>query len=324
MEALIANRGQLFDLGKVLLLARETQIRQRNGIEIVVGQGDKPEAETTQAYDLIDHLLKRTLPRLLPIGTPDAAEGAVLGASANGLHRGPHIFVGPHQIPSRRKKLRALDPSALIDLLGRPGHAIRHRPAPGDIAISLDHRMRFAALQCFFGKERGVNSAIHDPCPASPRHAPDLVAAQGIARVHADANNVARLNALRHNLFERFVYQDRGTGRCRRCRRKHEQPARCDNRCTKGIVTGIDQMNARKGPAFRNAISVGGFREKQGDPPMCGLHPGREPYVCGQLCRPSYTRHKTPAYQLSTKIPEDQAPCSTEAIPKPLIRLAFA
>ncbi len=305
LEALIANRGQLFDLGKVLLLPRETQIRQRNGIEIVIGQGDKPEAETTQAYDLVDHLLKRTLPRLLAVGTPDAAEGAVLGASANGLHRGPHIFVGLHQIPSRRKKLRALDPAAFIDLFGRSGHTIRHRPAPGDIAISLNHRMRFAALQRFFRKERGVNAAVHYPSAASPRHAPNLVAAQGIACVHTDADNVPRLNAFRHNLLERFVYQDRGTSRCRRCRRKHEQPARCDNRCTEGIVTGIDQMNARKDPAFRNAISVGGFREKQGDPPMCGLHPGREPYVCGQLCRPSYTCHETPGYQLSAKVPQD-------------------
>jgi ribosomal protein S18 len=41
--------------------------------------------------------------------------------------------------------------------------------------------------------------------PGSRAILPTCVAAQRIARVHADAHNVSRLNRLRHNLLQRFI-----------------------------------------------------------------------------------------------------------------------
>ena len=52
--------------------------------------------------DLFNHALVGTLPRLLAVGTPDTAKGAMLWASANGLHRRPHVFLWWDKIPARR------------------------------------------------------------------------------------------------------------------------------------------------------------------------------------------------------------------------------
>ncbi len=53
-----------------------------------------------------------------------------------------------------------------------------------------------------------MDSAVDDPGAAGTRHAAYLVAAQGIAGVDANAHNVARLDGLRNNLFERFVHEN--------------------------------------------------------------------------------------------------------------------
>jgi hypothetical protein len=93
----------------------EPQIGQGHGIEIIVGKRDKPEAETAQFNDFVDHALILPLARLLSIGPPHATERAMLWASANGLHRGPHILVARHQVPSRGQEPAAFNPSALVD-----------------------------------------------------------------------------------------------------------------------------------------------------------------------------------------------------------------
>ena len=66
----------------------------------------------------------------------------------------------------------------------------------------------FAALQSLFRKQRGVNAAVHNPRAAGARHAAYLVATQRVAGVHADAHNVAGLNALRNNLLQRLIDQN--------------------------------------------------------------------------------------------------------------------
>ena len=63
--------------------------------------------------------------------------------------------------------------------------------APGNIAIALHDGMRFAALQRFLRKQRSVDAAVHHPCAARSRHAPDLVSAQRIAGVHTDADDIS-------------------------------------------------------------------------------------------------------------------------------------
>ena len=139
LETLCADRRQLFKFGEIVLLPGQPQIGQRHGIKVIVGQGNKPEADAPQFNDFVDHALILPLPGLLPIGPPHAAKRAMLRTSANGLHRGPHILVARHQIPSRGQELAAFNPSALIDTVWLAGEAIGHDLAPRNIAISLHH-----------------------------------------------------------------------------------------------------------------------------------------------------------------------------------------
>ncbi len=92
-KAFGTDGGKLFELRDVVLLAGEAEIGEGDGIEVVVGQGDEAEADATKTDDLVDDRLEGALARLLPIGAPDAAEGAVFRAAANGLDGGPHVFV---------------------------------------------------------------------------------------------------------------------------------------------------------------------------------------------------------------------------------------
>src|SRR5665811_1481894 len=104
-ETLCADRRQLFKFGDIVLLPGQPQIGQRHRIEVVIGQGNKSETDTPQTNDFVDYTLILPLPGPLPIGPPNAAKRAMLRASANGLHRGPHILIGLHQVPSRGQKL---------------------------------------------------------------------------------------------------------------------------------------------------------------------------------------------------------------------------
>jgi len=52
-----------------------------------------------------------------------------------------------------------------------------------------------AKLQRLFGEKAGVNSAIDDPGSALARQPADLHAAEGVGRMDANPNDVARLNA---------------------------------------------------------------------------------------------------------------------------------
>src|SRR6202012_4923690 len=88
------------------------------------------------------------------------------------------------------------------------------------------------------------NAAIDDPSATAASHAAHLIAAQGVARVHADTNNVAGLNRFRDDLLERFIDKDGIAGRLRGCCGENEQPSRCDDGRAKRIVAGVYKMNA--------------------------------------------------------------------------------
>ena len=152
METLRADRRQLFKFGDIVLLPGQPNIGQRHGIEVIIGESDKAEADPAQINDFVDHALILPLPGLLPIGPPHAAKRAMLRASANGLHRGPHILVGRHQVPSRGQELAAFNPAALIDRGWLAREAVGHDLAPGDIAISLHHGVGVTVFQSLFGK----------------------------------------------------------------------------------------------------------------------------------------------------------------------------
>src|ERR1700739_292104 len=107
---------------------------------------------------------------------------------------------------------------------------------------------------------------------ASPRSsdAPNLVATQGIARMHADADNISGLDALGHNLLERFIDQDWGARGYRSCRGKHKQPTGCDDCCSKRIVAWVNQMNTRRALPFQ--VRASSEKAKPGSRGRSGLH----------------------------------------------------
>ncbi len=90
----------------------------------------------------------------------------------------------------------------------RAGEAVGDGLRPGDVAVAFDDGVGLAALEGFFGKERGVDAAVDDPGSALAGHAADLVAAQGVAGVDADADDVAGLDGVGDDLLERLVDED--------------------------------------------------------------------------------------------------------------------
>jgi hypothetical protein len=88
--------------------------------------------------------------------------------------------------------------------------------------------------------------------PGAPRAGdpPNLVAAQRVAGVHADADHVARLDGFRVELLDRFVDQDRVAGRGRRGGGQHKEPARGDDGGAKSVVAGVDQVHTHRTRAF--------------------------------------------------------------------------
>lgn len=91
-----AYGGEFVETEEVVLLASQAEIGVGDGVEVVVGERDEAEAETAQRDNFVNDALVAPRTRLLPVGAPYAAEGAVLGTSAGGLHRRSHIFVGLH------------------------------------------------------------------------------------------------------------------------------------------------------------------------------------------------------------------------------------
>ena len=80
--------------------------------------------------------------------------------------------------------------------------------------------------------------------PRSRDLASELVAAQRIAGVDADADDVARLHALQIERLERLVDDLRRAVAFRRRRREDVQPARRDDRRAERQVARIDEMDA--------------------------------------------------------------------------------
>ena len=86
----------------------------------------------------------------------------------------------------------------------RPGNPFTDL-APDQVAVALHHGVRLAALERLLRKQRGVNAAVHDPGAALAGHAADLVAAQRVAGVDADADDVAGRDCRWIDRLERFV-----------------------------------------------------------------------------------------------------------------------
>jgi hypothetical protein len=89
--------------------------------------------------------------------------------------------------------------------------------------------MRSAQIARFFRVERRVNTAKDDVCTCRACGRADLVPPQRIARVNADSHDIAALYQRRIERFQRFIRENGRSIRCRRCRRKHVEPPRCND-----------------------------------------------------------------------------------------------
>ena len=115
---------------------------------------------------------------------------------------------------------------------------------PDQIAVALDDRVRRAMLARFVGIERRVDAAEHDRRAALAREAAEVIPAQRVRRVDADADHVARRDALEVERLERFVDDHRRAVVGGRGRGKHVQPARRDDGGPERDVRGIDEVYA--------------------------------------------------------------------------------
>src|SRR5438270_943606 len=129
----------------------------------------------------------------------------MLGAAAYGLHRRPHVCVLGEKVPARRLERGSLDAASVIDEAGSAFQAVLDHTGPDLVAIALHNRVRPAELMSFLGKERGVDSTVDDAGAALTGKLADLVPAQRIAGVDADADYVAGLDRLRIQLLQSFV-----------------------------------------------------------------------------------------------------------------------
>ena len=128
----------------------------------------------------------------------------MLRAAADGLHRRPHVAVLGQQIPARLEhRLRLRRDRLRRCVCGCAGEHAVDDDRPDAVAVALDDRVRAAELERFFGIQRGVDAAVNDLRAALARQPSDLVAAQGVAGVDADADDVARLRSCRSRVGSR-------------------------------------------------------------------------------------------------------------------------
>ena len=146
----------------MLLPLRHRQVRQRDRIEVVVGQRDEPEAVTPELDDLGDDAVDAALPRLLAVGAPDRAERTVLGTPAHRLHGSPHVPALRQQVPARRHEALGIDTSALVGPLQRAVRRVIENDRPDHVAVAADDGVRAAELVGLLRIQRGVDAAEHD------------------------------------------------------------------------------------------------------------------------------------------------------------------
>jgi hypothetical protein len=227
----------------VVAAASHRQIFQRHWIEIVVGERNEAEAEAAKLDDFLDNAIDRTLARFLAVGPPDRAERAMLRAAANGLHRCPHVLVLGQQVPARGPEFVAADPPALVERLRVAREALAHDLTPHEIAIAFDDGVCVPVLQHFVGKQGGVDAAVNDPGALFAGNFADFVAADGVAGMDADADDIPLTDGRRVQEFQTFVNNDRipplRPGRA--C--QDEQPTGGDHRHAERDVAGVDQVD---------------------------------------------------------------------------------
>jgi hypothetical protein len=129
-----------------------------------------------------------------------------------------------------------------VDALGGAKSEILKGLCPREIAISANHSVRSAVLEGLFGVQGGMDPAEYHAGAALSRHATNGVAAQSIAGMNADADDVAWFDAGGVPMFEGFIANYGVAKGGWRSRRQNVKPAGSDNGSSKGRVARVDQM----------------------------------------------------------------------------------
>ena len=101
--------------------------------------------------------------------------------------------------------MRGVDFSAFMDDVDLTVEAPSDRLAPRDVAVTLDDGVAPAEAKRLVRIERGVDAAVDDECTPVAGDLADLVSPQSVARVDADADDIARCDARRIELLQRLV-----------------------------------------------------------------------------------------------------------------------
>ena len=243
LESLGPQRPQLFEPPRSLTL-RHGQVRQRDGIEVVVGKRDEPEPVTPELDNLRHDTVDPALPRFLAVGAPHRAERTMLGAPADGLHGSPHVTALRQQLPARRHEALGIDTSALICLLQRSVCRVIEDQRPDEIAVAANDGVRPPEFMGLVWIQRRVDAAEHDGRASGARSVPDLVAAKCVAGVDADPDDVTGLHAVDIERLQGLVDDlwPAIRGRCRP--RQHEQPARRDDADAERQMAGVHKIDS--------------------------------------------------------------------------------
>ena len=183
------------------------QILERHGIEVVVGERNEPEPTLPQLHDLVEHLIHVPRARTLSICPPDRAERAVLRTPADRLHRAPHIAPGRQQIPAAGEEGLAFNPTAVVLDARGACLAIAQGFGPGTFTVARHDSVRATELARLVWKERRMDAAVYDIRACRTCRGADLVAAERVAGMDADADDVARRDGRGVEAFERLVDQ---------------------------------------------------------------------------------------------------------------------
>ena len=173
----------------------------------------------------------------------------MFGAAADRLHRSPHVTALWQQLPARRHEALGVDTSAFVLPLQRTLHAWSRTsgqmtsPSPPTTASA-------PPSSC---ASSGYNVAWIPPNTTSHparRTPPDLVAAQRVAGVNADPDDVAGLSRRSDPTppGSRRRCVARHSGRCRP--RQHEQPTGRDDADAERQMARVHQMDSHNVLSF--------------------------------------------------------------------------
>ena len=228
LEPLRAHGPQFRQPRLVIFLLGQPQVFERDRIKIVVRQRNVVKSHPAQFHNFSDDRVRCALAWALAVRAPDRTKRAMLGASAHGLDRSPHVAVARHQVPPCRQELVALDVPPVIEALGSPVAAIGQHLRPNHVSIALHGCMRAPQFVCLFRVETGVNTTEDHRGTALARHPPHFVPPQGVAAVDSDSDHVPRLNLCGVDLLQRFVNNHRIPEGARRGCRNHVKPPGCN------------------------------------------------------------------------------------------------